>query len=121
MKLFLERLQFQHVRRKILNVLPIGVFLANKNGDKRYVNQKWLEFVGLEGTQQDTLTWQTALCVEDIPTIKERWDVFINQGKGAVFKSAHYYINQKTQEKIAVNVTATMIDDNAIIGYVEKI
>jgi len=114
-------LESEQRMKSILNVLPIGVFLANKNGDKRYVNQKWLEFVGLEGTQQDTLTWDTALRPEDIPELRDKWEIFINQGKGAVFTSQHYYINQKTKENIAVKVTANMVDDNSIIGYVEQL
>ena len=98
-------------------MLPIGVFLADKNGNKTYANKKWKDIIGIDNIEESD--WKTGLASDEIENIQACWDKFIHDKEHYEIK--HKFINVKTDVEKTYTVKANFLNENTIVGFVEEI
>ena len=100
----------------VLDMLPIGVFLADKNGNKTYANKKWKDIIGIDNIEESD--WKTGLASDEIENIQACWDKFIHDKEHYEIK--HKFINVKTDIEKTYTVKANFLNENTIVGFVEE-
>lgn len=66
--------------RTLTEQLPVGVFLANAQGQYRYVNDRWRQIVGLTAEQAMESGWSSALHPEDRESVLTGWRQAVANG-----------------------------------------
>lgn len=110
-------IESQNKLNNILDMLPIGVFLADKNGNKTYANKKWKYIIGIDNIEESD--WKTGLASDEIENIQSCWDKFIHDKEH--YEMRHKFINVKTGVEKTYTVKANFLNENTIVGFVEDI
>lgn len=109
-------IESQSKLNSVLDMLPIGVFLADKNGNKTYANKKWKDIIGIDNIEETD--WKTGLATDEIENIRECWDKFIHDKEH--YEMKHKFINVKTDVEKTYTVKANFLNENTIVGFVEE-
>jgi PAS domain S-box-containing protein len=72
-----------HLRR-VLDTTPALILSARPDGYIDYLNQRWLEYVGLSLEQLQGWAWTTAIHPEDVEEIVAKWHATLANGKPLV-------------------------------------
>lgn len=72
-------------RRRILDTLPVMIWIALPDGRAHFVNQSWSTYTGLDLERVRTAGWQAATNSEDLPHFLERWrSILASREPGAI-------------------------------------
>jgi PAS domain S-box-containing protein len=67
--------------RQLVENMPQLVWLSYGNGTVDYLNQRWLDYIGIETESSPTLNWQQIIHPQDFPKFAENWTTAINSKK----------------------------------------
>lgn len=105
-----------------LMMAPIGMFLADSQGECVFVNYKWQELSGLSLEESLGGGWINGLCDEFQETIKKEWYSFIERVKVNVnetFKTESCFHNRRTGVTTMARVQAYFFHGDTTIAYID--
>lgn len=105
--------------KTILNLAPVGIFLADFHGNCTFVNEKWCEYTGLTKDEAMGDGWVKAIHPDYITEVLSMWNKFI-KGEVKEFIRELVYINISTNTETKVRVRAYFCDENSTVGFVEE-
>jgi PAS domain S-box-containing protein len=59
--------------RDAVETMPALAFVADRNGDRTFLNRGWLEYTGLSSEQASGSGWEKAVHPDDLKRVTERW------------------------------------------------
>jgi PAS domain S-box-containing protein len=69
-----EALRLVEVRlRSVIDTIPAAVWSAEPSGSVDYVNQRWLDFVGMPRKEFDERGWKAVVHPDDLETSRKSW------------------------------------------------
>ncbi|MEW5875046.1 MAG: PAS domain S-box protein [Candidatus Zixiibacteriota bacterium] len=66
--------------RTLTSLAPVGIFLADKNQQCLFVNERWCELAGMSHEEALGQGWQRAVHPQDLARISNEWSVHTDQG-----------------------------------------
>lgn len=102
--------------RTLTEQLPVGVFLANAQGQYRYVNDRWRQIAGLTAEQAMESGWTSALHPEDRESVLTGWRQAV--ANGSELSIEHRFRTPASQE-IWLSTRTVPLRDSAgrVTGY----
>ena len=67
--------------REAVESMPALAFVARSDGERTFVNRRWVEYTGLTVEQASGLGWQKAVHPEDVMKVHERWQKALVTGE----------------------------------------
>jgi len=66
---------------RVLDALPAMVWTAVPDGNVDFVNQRWSDYTGLDLAAAEGWKWQSAIKIDDLPRLLERWRSILSSGQ----------------------------------------
>ncbi|MFN3405483.1 MAG: PAS domain S-box protein [Cytophagaceae bacterium] len=98
---------------------PVGIFLANKNGEVVYVNKKLSEIVGFPAEEFLNDGWKNAVHPEDLERLNTRWMMTVKEGRE--FKEEGRFLVNGEVIWFLCSSTILRNEDETISGYIGTI
>jgi PAS domain S-box-containing protein len=77
-----EALRVVEVRlRDVIDTIPTVVWSAEPDGSVDFVNQRWLEFLGMSREEFDERGWQAVMHPDDVRRSQKSWSHFLAAGE----------------------------------------
>jgi len=92
---------------RLMDLAPIGFFLADNAGNCTYINRKWTELSGLKLRRSLGMGWLEAVFLEDRPLVEAAWLRLINED---IVFNCEYRYRQADQSIVWILATAERID-----------
>ncbi|MFD1985699.1 PAS domain-containing protein [Mesorhizobium newzealandense] len=67
-------------QHRVLDALPVMIWIALPDGQAHFVNQRWSEYTGQSLEQVRISGWEVAIDPEDLPKLLERWRSILASG-----------------------------------------
>jgi PAS domain S-box-containing protein len=77
----LEAAQGELRYQSLANVVPQLIWTANAGGDVDYVNDRWVDYTGLDARETRRLGWQAAIDERERADVRARWDESLRFGR----------------------------------------
>ena len=102
--------------RAMSNAAPLGIFVANADGNNLYVNPAWERILGRRGADSMGKAWLKAIHPDDRRTMLNAWADLVRTGATADFTSRFFHADGiMVWGHVRI---ARMLRDDQLIGYV---
>jgi|GEM_PF-309653 len=73
--------------QKIVDIIPTMVWCELPDGSNEFVNERWLEYVGVFPEQAQAWSWRAATHPEDLQRVTDTWEELLRSEKAGEFEA----------------------------------
>jgi PAS domain S-box-containing protein len=97
-------------------ILPIGIYTTNANGECVYANNKWLEIAGLTLDESLGYGWTQAIHPDDKELVSINWNKFVQTNSNWIYE--YRFIGKHGKITwVEANAKALYNKENQLVGY----
>ncbi len=94
---------------------PVGIYLADADGNCTYVNAMWMKQTGLSFAEAVGSGWLKAVHSDDVEVVKQQWEKLLD---GEKFNCAYRFLHKdKSIVFVAGQSVAVITENNYVTGY----
>jgi len=105
--------------RTLTAVAPVGIFYADSGGECLYVNQTWIEIVGMSESDALGNGWIKGLHLQDKDIVMNEWQKLIEQN--SPFKLEYRFQKGENIRWVLGQAIAEINDNDEVVGFVGTI
>ncbi len=111
-----ERCFSHYSAKELLNEAPAGLFVTDHQGNFRFVNQKWLEFTGIDTSAALGKGWLQSIHPDDLEVLQNNWNYYL--AKNSEWGLEHRFLHKMGMETWVWSQSRPLFDHrNRFFGY----
>lgn len=108
----------EHLFKRLTSKAPAGIFQTDANGYCNYVNERWIEYAGIDYNEAMGYGWADAIHPDDRERITIEWEAYMKSSSKELETSFRFKHKNGKITWVSVKTVGTFDSKNNINGYI---